>query len=48
MGCSNCKKNKNTDIIGEIKKKELIIITFITIWSCFALYGLYSLINNIF
>jgi len=50
MGCTSCKKNSNykDQIIQSTKNVEKGIVWFSVIWTLLALYGLYSLIRNIF
>jgi hypothetical protein len=47
MGCSKCKKQEHLD---ELKKSSEYInngvVIFVIIWSLFAVYGVYSLIEN--
>jgi hypothetical protein len=47
MGCSKCKKQERLD---ELKKSSEYInngvVIFVIIWSLFAVYGVYSLIEN--
>jgi hypothetical protein len=50
MACSSCKNKSNyrEQIIESTKSVENGIVWFSVIWTLLALYGLYSLIRNIF
>jgi len=50
MGCSSCKKNSKIkdQIIDTTKGFEKGVIWFTIIWTLLGLYGIYSLISDIF
>lgn len=49
MSCKNCKEKSRIkeELYNSTKYIEKFSITFVIIWSIFAIYGIYSFIKNI-